>query len=196
MLAFSILVSHIPRMSGARPFRQKRWPRGTEPRIPVQQVFIPQSGMALMSGLSDSPASTQQNTLWKERFPRLFTDHPIPFRRQNNGDYRDKHPLAPHLGRWASPGLLPTRHLAELSILRPGPPRNCEGLKNHGGRRFPFCAGAVKRRPRGHRQPVFLLAKNCQDRSDSHLGQPPGGLAGQWFETASQNRLADHLVFT
>jgi len=50
-----------------------------------------------MSGLSDSPASTQQNTLWKERFPRLFTDHPIPFRRQNNGDYRDKHPLAPHL---------------------------------------------------------------------------------------------------
>jgi hypothetical protein len=89
-----------------------------------------------------------------------------------------------------------TPHLAELSILRPGPPRNCEGLKNHGGRRFPFCAGAVKRRPRGHCQPVFLLAKNCQDRSDSHLGQPPGGLAGQWFETASQNGLADHLVFT
>jgi hypothetical protein len=56
---------HIPRVSGARPFRQKRGSRGTERRIRVQQVFIPQSRMALMSGLSHSPALTPQNTLWR-----------------------------------------------------------------------------------------------------------------------------------
>jgi NAD(P)H dehydrogenase (quinone) len=28
---------------------------------------------------------------------RLFVDDPIPFRRQNGGDYPDRHTLAPHI---------------------------------------------------------------------------------------------------
>ena len=31
---------------------------------------------------------------WKERINGLFTDAPIPFRLQNNGDYPDRHQLA------------------------------------------------------------------------------------------------------
>ena len=34
---------------------------------------------------------------WKERINGLFTDAPIPFRFQNNGDYPDGHQLAPHV---------------------------------------------------------------------------------------------------
>jgi NAD(P)H dehydrogenase (quinone) len=33
----------------------------------------------------------------EQRVVRLFTDNPIPFRRQNDGDYPDRHILAPHV---------------------------------------------------------------------------------------------------
>jgi hypothetical protein len=36
------------------------------------------------------------------RLLHLYTDDPIPFRRQNEGDYPDKHTLAPHV----APGII------------------------------------------------------------------------------------------
>jgi NAD(P)H dehydrogenase (quinone) len=33
----------------------------------------------------------------EQRMVRLFTDDPIPFRRQNGGDYPDRHTLGPHV---------------------------------------------------------------------------------------------------
>jgi hypothetical protein len=33
----------------------------------------------------------------EQRLVRLFIDDPIPFRRQNDGNYPDKHTLAPHI---------------------------------------------------------------------------------------------------
>ena len=47
---------------------------------------------------------------WRTRLNNLFTATPIPFRRQNGGDYPDRHHLAPHLALGQS-GLM--AHIAE-----------------------------------------------------------------------------------
>jgi NAD(P)H dehydrogenase (quinone) len=38
----------------------------------------------------------------EQRLKGLFTDEPIPFRRQNGGDYPDSHTLAPTVAAWTS----------------------------------------------------------------------------------------------
>lgn len=49
------------------------------------------------TGKIDEPAAEAAKRALEQRLIRLFLDNPIPFRRQNDGDYPDKHMLAPHI---------------------------------------------------------------------------------------------------
>jgi NAD(P)H dehydrogenase (quinone) len=57
----------------------------------------------------------------RHRVLRLFIDEPIPFRRQNGGDYPDRHTLAPHIatGLTGLPAhIAPERESAPLALSR------------------------------------------------------------------------------
>ena len=60
----------------------------------------------------------------EERMVRLFLDEPIPFRRQNRGDYPDKHTLAAHV----TPGV--TGIAAHLSFDRTAVPSVIPAVEN------------------------------------------------------------------
>lgn len=49
------------------------------------------------TGDYDSAAMTAAGHAWRERLAGLFTDSPIPFRWQNEGDYPDRHVLGNHV---------------------------------------------------------------------------------------------------
>lgn len=58
------------------------------------------------TGHIDADRVAAAKAQWRERVQRLFSDAPMPFRRQNGGDYPDGHVLAEHVatgrsGLWA-----------------------------------------------------------------------------------------------
>jgi NAD(P)H dehydrogenase (quinone) len=91
---------------------------------PLEQLLFPIThGILFFAGMevlptyavygSGSITTTGVNaakTAWRSRVERLFEDAPIPFRRQNGGDYPDGHLLAGHVAIGQN-GL--TAHLAE-----------------------------------------------------------------------------------
>jgi NAD(P)H dehydrogenase (quinone) len=46
---------------------------------------------------ADTEALSAAQKEWCSRLSRLFDERPIPFRRQNDGDYPDGHALAEHV---------------------------------------------------------------------------------------------------
>jgi NAD(P)H dehydrogenase (quinone) len=70
--------------------------------LPTYAVYG--SGGITVAGISAAKAT------WRSRVERLFEDTPIPFRRQNDGDYPDSHVLANHVAIGQT-GLL--AHIAE-----------------------------------------------------------------------------------
>lgn len=49
------------------------------------------------TGAYDSEAMAAGAGAWRERLAGLFTDAPVPFRRQNDGDYPDRHVLSENI---------------------------------------------------------------------------------------------------
>lgn len=69
------------------------------------------------TGKIDGAAVEVAKRALEQRLVRLFLDDPIPFRRQNDGDYPDKHTLAPHI----SPGVTGiSAHIAMNLVDEPG----------------------------------------------------------------------------
>ncbi|WP_338034482.1 NAD(P)H-dependent oxidoreductase [Lautropia dentalis] len=75
---------------------------------PLEQLLFPVThgalfypGMAVLptfavydTGRMDASVADRATMAWRQRLENLFTDAPIPYRRQNGGDYPDRHVLA------------------------------------------------------------------------------------------------------
>ena len=96
---------------------------------PLEQLLFPIThGMLFFAGMDVLPTHAVYGTsritpadvaaaraAWRSRLESLFEDDPIPFRRQNGGDYPDGHVLADHVAV-GQVGL--TAHTASLEALR------------------------------------------------------------------------------
>jgi NAD(P)H dehydrogenase (quinone) len=101
---------------------------------PLEQLLFPIShgtlffpGMDVLptfavygTGAFDNTATEAAKWALEQRMIRLFLDQPIAFRRQNEGDYPDKHTLAPHIAVGTS-GIF--AHIA----MPDAPPANSKG---------------------------------------------------------------------
>ena len=75
---------------------------------PLEQLLFPVTHGALFypgmdvlptfaaygTGRMDASAAERATMAWRQRLENLFTDEPMPYRRQNGGDYPDRHVLA------------------------------------------------------------------------------------------------------
>jgi NAD(P)H dehydrogenase (quinone) len=91
---------------------------------PLDQLLFPIThGMLFFAGMDVLPTHAiygsvrvtaarveEEKLAWRRRLTQLFEEAPIPFRRQNDGDYPDGHVLADHVAAGQS-GLL--AHIAE-----------------------------------------------------------------------------------
>ncbi len=94
---------------------------------PLQQLLFPIThgtlffaGMEVLpefalyaTGSYDQQAMADAETAWRTRLTGLFTDTPLPFRKQNSGDYPDRHVLASTIAPGES-GL--TAHIADAIL--------------------------------------------------------------------------------
>jgi NAD(P)H dehydrogenase (quinone) len=83
---------------------------------PLDQLLFPFTrGMLFYAGMEVLPVFALYGSVFldeagvdaarralEKRLSGLFSDEPIPFRRQNDGDYPDAHTLAPNVASWTS----------------------------------------------------------------------------------------------